>query len=232
MTSLEIVLPRSNVAFADEKAALFFLTDASSAGADSYDEWVGSPQNPPNRLMAEDLRAVNRTMRGRSATKHWPELALDGDLAWLSAIPTTWSLLEIDDDGWKLERCEQRLTTALSALNGPYRRAAVVTKMLHIKRPAFIPICDSYVATVMGLPAWDAESTVSLVLAIRDVGRRNLGVLRTIDTRLRSIGIERSLVRILDALLWFDAPSQGMPGAYARFEGWLVGHKGGHLFFE
>ena len=47
----------------------------------------------------------------------------------------------------------------------------------------------------------DAESTRLLVLAIRDVGRKNLDVLKLIAARLKSIGIDRTLVRILDALL-------------------------------
>jgi hypothetical protein len=43
----------------------------------------------------------------------------------------------MDTNEWRHEGCEQRLVAALEALDGPYRRGAVVTKMLHIKRPAF-----------------------------------------------------------------------------------------------
>ena len=85
----------------------------------------------------------------------------------------------------------------------------MVTKLLHIKRPRLIPICDSFVAATMEKRAWDAESTASLILAIREAGRSNVEVLKTISSRLESIGFLRPLVRILDVLRWFDAPYSG-----------------------
>jgi hypothetical protein len=228
----EVHLPSGTVIrYADEKAALFFITDASAAGANSYDAWVASPDNLPNAFTSGDLTAINTTMRGRSAAKQWSAFTTGADLPWLKEIDPEWDLIAMPDTEWSERGCEGHIRRAMHELTGPYRRAAVVTKLLHIKRPRLIPICDSYVAKIMGKPAYDADSTTSLILAIREVGRANLEALREVASRLAGIGVVRPLVRILDAMLWFDAPPQGPPGAYALFEDWLVRWHGGALFF-
>ena len=140
-------------------------------------------------------------------------------------------LIEMSDSEWVAGSCADRVRHAMTVLNGPYRRAAVVTKLLHIKLPSLIPICDSYVSATMGMRAGDAESTSLLILAIRETGRANLDVLREVASRLQSIGVDRPLVRILDVLLWFEAPSTGSPGPYGLFEDWLVRRRQGQLFF-
>lgn len=230
--SISLRLPSGRaIQFADEKAALFFITDLSAVGAASYDTWVHSAANVKNAFTAGDLRAVNTTMRARTAAKHWVQFTTGEDLPWLEALGEEWDLIEMPGHDWQRSSCEHRLGLALEQLDGPYRRASVMTKLLHMKRPRLVPICDSYVAKSMGVSAWDARSTLSLILAIRETGRANIQALQEISARLASIGFERSLVRILDVLLWFDAPFEGMPGPYGLFEKWLVEHHGGRLFF-
>jgi hypothetical protein len=225
-------LPRGRlVEYTDEKAALFFLTDVSAVGAASYDSWVSSPNNMKNAFTAADLTAINTTMRARTAAKYWEAFTAGDDLPWLVALDQRWDLIEMPSEDWRASFCEDRLREALHQLDGPYRRASVMTKLLHLKRPQLVPICDSYVAKSMGVSAWDAESTLLLILAIRETGLMNLKALREISSRLASIGFERPLVRILDVLLWFDAPYEGTPGPYGLFEKWLVEHHGGRLFF-
>lgn len=231
--TLEIRLPSGSVIrYPDEKAALFFITDASAAGADSYDAWVASSENLANAFTPGDLTAINRTMRGRSPADAWSAFTTGTDLPWLKEIDPAWDLIGMPETAWNQRGCEDQIRRAMHELNGPYRRAAVVTKILHIKRPRLIPICDSYAAGIMGMPAYDAESTTSLILAVREVGRANLGALREVESRLARIGVVRPLVRILDALLWFDAPPGGTPGPYALFEEWLVREHDGRLFFN
>lgn len=232
MNSPVIRLPTGRVIrFADEKAALFFITDVSAIGAASYDTWVRSKENLKNAFTAADLRAINTTMRARTAAKHWTAFTKREELPWLAALHQEWDLIETSDEEWRASGCEERLLHALRQLDGPYRRASVMTKLLHMKRPRLVPICDSYVAKSMGRTAWDAESTASLILALRETGRTNIDGLREISSRLASIGFDRSLVRILDVLLWFDAPYGGTPGPYGLFEEWLVEHRSGRLFF-
>ena len=110
-------------------------------------------------------------MRGRTPYKHWTRFTNGTDFVWLKAIQRDWDLIEMPGDEWGRTGCGDRIRDALIELNGPYRRASVVTKLLHIKRPRLIPICDSFVATTMERSVWDAESTASLIFAIREVGR-------------------------------------------------------------
>ena len=51
-----------------------------------------------------------------------------------------------------------------------------------------------------------------LAAAIRREGRRNIQVLRRIQEELTSEGIERTLIRIFDGILWYSHPAAGVPG--------------------
>jgi hypothetical protein len=52
-----------------------------------------------------------------------------------------------------------------------------------------------------------------LAAAIRREGRRNIQVLRRIQEELISEGIERTLIRIFDGILWYSHPAAGVPGS-------------------
>lgn len=229
--SLDLQLASGHVIrFADEKAALFFLTDASAVGSKSYDAWVVSPANDRSAITREDIGVINRTMRARSSVARWHELTSATHLPWLEALSPGWDLVSTSDGEWQADGCEAAIRDAMRALNKRHRRAASTTKLLHMKRPALIPVCDSYVAATMGMSAWDADSTTVLIQAIRRLGRDNLRVVTEVQSRLRSIGFDRTLARILDVLLWFTAPSSD-PGPYGLFEQWLVTERAGRLFF-
>jgi hypothetical protein len=91
--------------------------------------------------------------------------------------------------------------------------------MLHLKRPRLFPVLDSLVAQMLGgTVADDAPVGVRVARAteltthVRREGRRNLAVLTELQRRLDEAGIERSLVRILDAALWLSHPAAGSGG--------------------
>ena len=52
----------------------------------------------------------------------------------------------MSDDQWQRNGCSDRIGTLFAEIFGLHRRAAVVTKLMHLKRPNLIPICDSLVA--------------------------------------------------------------------------------------
>jgi hypothetical protein len=216
--------------YADEKAALFFLVDPSSAGNGSYDGWASSRSNPPDSFVAQDLTAINTTMSMRSPKAAWSTFTTGGSQTWLQALDRKWDIIEMSDRAWVQKGCQATIGAAVMALNGKDRRAAGVTKMLHLKRPRLIPICDSLVMQMMGQNASDGPSTCRLIEAIRQTGRANRRQLQMISQELQTIGISRSLVRILDAVMWFDAPT-AKKGPYQMFEDWLTTHHGGRLFF-
>jgi hypothetical protein len=43
------------------------------------------------------------------------------------------------------------------------------TKVLHIKRPRLVPVCDSYVLRLMGIPGDTGASAVALIEHLRSL---------------------------------------------------------------
>jgi hypothetical protein len=226
-----IYLPAGRrVEFADEKAAFFFVSNVSSIGDNSYDARAASATNPKNSFVSADLTSINTTMTMRTSHKHWTQFTTGNSLPWLRRIPLDWDLVGMSPAEWQNEGCQSAMDAAVRQMNGPFRRAAGVTKLLHLKRPRLFPICDSYVMAMMGRTAWDARTTNLLIADIRDVVYANADALDAISAQLSNIGISRTKARIFDAILWFDAPSAST-GPYSAFQAWLVDHHGGSLFF-
>ena len=190
---------------AGEFAEFFFRTNASSAGPKAYDAWVLKGADP-NRITVDDVAAVNRTMAARTPYKYWTKFTdVDADEPWLAALDPEWDLYAMPENEWLKQVVHRGLGEAFKEVMGPYRGPAGTTKVLHIKRPRLIPVCDSYVAGVMGVRFGDEvkwQDLLRLVMHLRRQGQANLDALLTIQQRLQKAGFERSLVRILDALLW------------------------------
>jgi len=206
------------IPYADDVAEFFFRTNLSYR----YDEWAATDTNR-NRITAGDITAINQTMAARSSAKHWDKFTTaKSDLASLAALDTRWDLFEMTDEAWKSNDMETALAKVFESVMGPYRGAAVVTKVLHIKRPKLIPVCDSVVAATMGTAldnSSDPWSVGRFVVHLRAQGRENLDSLSAIQERLRVIGFDRSLVRILDSILWTSGLREG---PYAVFRDWLT----------
>lgn len=198
-------------------ALQFFSTDASSVGPGAYDQRAG--RGEPNRITTEDIRAINQTMRARSPHSAWEPLtaALD-ELPWLTAIDRNWDLIGTDDEVWQRAGGADRLAAAIEATVGPYRRLSVATKVLHLKRPRLFPVLDSLVVDLIGGLAY-LQRPAKLLLHLREQGRANLTALTAIQAELaaQEQPLERSLVRILDALLWSSHPTAGIA---ATLSGW------------
>ena len=227
---IEINLYNRTITHADERTAFFFIADLSSVDAKGYDRRVLSPDNPPNTITGDDITCVNTTMMARTPRHAWkPFIDSKDTLSWLTALDPSWDLLEMDDGAWSGSGCEGRLEAAFKALMGPFRTTAVTTKVLALKRPKLIPICDSFVSDMVGGKPGDYHAKTDLILEVRKVGRDNLAALQEIDGRLRTIGIKRTLVRILDGLLWSEYMDAGR---YAEFGKWLIQYRSGRLFFS
>jgi hypothetical protein len=198
-------------------ARAFFLGDASSIAEGSYDSLAGHGDS--DRITTVDIQAINRTMRARS--KHsWWEPVLNRELPWLSALRIDLDLIASDDESWVAADGYRLMSEALTAAIGPYRGPSVATKVLHLKRPRLFPVLDDLVAVMLGVNMPDDASVerrvriaINLVRHLRDQGRANLTQLKTIQAQLRAEGMERPLVRILDAILWLSHPAAGVPNA-------------------
>ena len=210
-----------SIQHAGDLAEFFFRANESSAAPNGYDEWTLTGADPC-RIRSGDIAAVNRTMAARTAARHWESFtSADTDEPWLCALDQDWDLFATPEEQWLQHAVQYRLGDAFKAVMGPYRGAAVTTKVLHIKRPRLIPVCDSYVARMLGVELWDSSDwrgLLRVVLHLRKQGQANLESLQTVQAGLQDVGIERTLVRILDALLWMRSSSSG---PYHAFVQWL-----------
>ena len=81
---------------------------------------------------------------------------------------------------------------------------AKMTKALHPKRPALIPMLDSVVQAYLGMDESGSfgERATALVRAYKQDLDRNRAGLRRLRRELASRGYELSEVRLLDVLIW------------------------------
>ena len=203
-------------------AETFFRRDPSATGKGSYDEWIADTQEDSSRrdrIDDGDVTAVNRTMAARTSHETWGEVIRENDWSWLTAIDPAWELFALDAPEWATGLAPEVLRTAFAAVKRPGLNIAVITKVLHIKRPKLIPVLDSLVlGQVGGRVSDDVASWVDVIEHLRAVGLANHNALVSIRQHLRATGLhERSLVRILDSLLWTCTPGSAL---YARLEGW------------
>jgi hypothetical protein len=189
----------------------FFTLDASSLPG-GYDDLAG--RGEPDRITSADIVAINTTMRARSPHRAWADLTDHrGLLPWLSALDSEWDLIAPDEATWS--RAQPANATALTATVARGRGLSVATKVLHLKRPGLFPVLDSLVLQQLGVT--DSIAPMAIVEHLRAEGRRNLEVLQAIQAALRPT-YERSLVRILDALLWSSHPAAGIAPALGGWE--------------
>jgi len=198
-------------------ASMFFTTDPSSVGMGSYDSLCGKTRL--DQFEIADIETLNRTMRARTAHDRWAPL-IDTPLPWLQALDPQIDLLETEDAVWAQAHAEHAVLAALAAVVGPGRGVSVATKMLHLKRPRLFPILDRLVVEMLGgtlaedaAPEIRARLAANLVLHVRAQGIRSLDPLREIQSQLARLDLDRSLVRILDAILWLAHPAAGNTGA-------------------
>jgi hypothetical protein len=195
----------------------FFLGDPSSVAPNSYDSLAGHGVRA--QITTADITAINTTMRARSSHRHWEPIA-NRDLDWLAVIDPELDLIASNDEQWEGAHGANLSQSALRDAIGPGRGPSVATKVLHLKRPRLFPVLDDFVAVMLGMnmpsdapPARRAELAWTLMAHLREQGRLNLDALVRIHSRLQDERIERPLVRILDAIVWFAHPASGVPGA-------------------
>jgi hypothetical protein len=82
----------------------------------------------------------------------------------------------------------------------------------------WLPFSSGRPDPVWDLPVNDPDRQRGFVDYVRAVGRVNLDELRAVRDHLHAEGIaDRSLVRILDALLWVSSPGSGL---FSSLTGW------------
>jgi len=195
------------------KVLRFFAQDASSVGAHSYDTYITSGASPPNRVTDADVTAINGSMRARSRRAAWAPLIKRGELPELVVLPVELDLFQASEADWAQLGARERVSALFQSVMTKGIGITGATKLLHIKRPALIPVCDSYVLGFMGIPNIGAASGLALMDNLREIRGDLLPPLLELQRFLTEHGYSRTLVRVVDALLWTGYADKWLPSA-------------------
>ncbi len=174
---------------------------------------------PKDKVTREHIRLINSKMRARSPRKAWADI-LDKEFEELSQIPVGLDL--IDSEESEVEPALEalaKLTKRLSAVK--YLTDMAPSKTLHLLRPRFVAISDSYVREELSLnvepspsDTFYARRMIAVQRGIRELGLQNRTELNELSQYSSSLSVPVSdsenvsvrltKVRILDILLWTD----------------------------
>ncbi len=214
---MDIVIPRTGQVLTrcEERTLVFCALDAYGA----YDvKGIELSRQHPNRIVREQIKLMNDSMRARSPYAAWEQSGLLGAASpALLALPTNADLAEMPDDQW--DGVKALLYAAYERVIGPRIGAAAATKVLYLHRPRLVAITDAEVAEFFDcqrLPP--VERSLTVAERVRQMARfgSNLATLHSIQQYLSSRTVagkpvEVSKARILDALIWMKQRQ-----AYAR----------------
>jgi hypothetical protein len=105
-------------------ARAFFRADPSSVGPRSFDSLAGCGRH--DMITADDITAINRTMRARSSHASWEPL-LNRHLRWLSEVDPELDLILLNQAEWEAAEAERLARAALEATLGTNRGPSVAT---------------------------------------------------------------------------------------------------------
>jgi hypothetical protein len=206
----QLVIPRPALIVDDPPAHLlsFFGGGGNSPTPTqgAYDTYIASGLSPANQIVTADVKVINSTMSARSPYSDWSDVIRRGALPELRRIDLSWDVFLTPDKVWQAERVPDRLEALFGRVIGKGIGIARASKVLHIKRPCLIPICDSYVLMLMGIPGNDGASAVALIEHLRTLRTALLPTLRDLRRTLRKEGYDRTLLRIADGLIWGSYP--------------------------
>jgi Family of unknown function (DUF6308) len=192
-------------------AELFFASDVSSMGPESYDAYTEITDR--NRIERADIDVLNKTFRAMiMRLSEWEDLYTDEPLHWLVDLDEDWDLVTMPPEVWEEQQVAAKIEAAIMAIIGP-RAAGVAqaTKLLHLKRPRLVPVVDSYVAKAVGQRLKDekpkperAAQARMIIEHLRAEGVRLRPELEAIQGHLAvaELPVNRSRARVLDVLLW------------------------------
>jgi hypothetical protein len=191
-------------------AELFFASDVSSRGPESYDAWA--EHSDPERIAQADINVLNKTFRAMiMKLSEWEDLYTEETPPWLAALDQDWDLVTTPPEVWEEADIPGKIKTAIGAIiEARPAGVAQATKLLHMKRRHLVPVVDYVKRAVHGQlsdtaakPRRGAQATV-IIEHLRAEGRRLRPQLEAIQGHLAvaEIPVHRSLARILDVLLW------------------------------
>jgi hypothetical protein len=91
-------------------------------------------------------------MAARTAHARWTDLFTEGPSPILASLGKGWDLIEATPEQWTGESIASHVAGAIAEMRAAHRHHAVITKMLHLKRPSLVPV----------LEAWSSISSVAV----------------------------------------------------------------------
>lgn len=161
--------------------------------------------NPSNlgKITREDIKLAN--IMGARFGNPYSRNIVNRDI---SFVPYNLDLITMPTPNWNL--CKQAIKEPLqNLLDLPGVACAVLTKMIHRKRPNLIPVCDAIVAEDVlgtGIDKKNANTILMTMETLRDVGQKNLRALGQIrDFLVVKNGLpDLSNLRMLEVLYWME----------------------------
>jgi len=186
---------------------------------EEYEYYDGIPDSNPAKILPQDMLvtvAVNSFVTSAPKIRAVHRGLQSTCEEFLAEIPAEASILDYD------EECSQLHALLHAAIQPRGILVAVATKVLHRKRPHWLPMLDSVIChfylTAMGRTAmrsWlddkrkAADAAVTVFRAFREDIRHAVEPLREVQTALANNGYDLSLVRIWEVLLWTEVEPQG-----------------------
>ncbi len=218
---LKVAWDGDSINFFAEKLCVFCILGPDTGKDTFFVRHAQRWHNKPNQITEEDITAAN-SYQGRMSAEVGRRLQrLQGLSRLLKAVRPEWDLFGTKQQVWNDAISHvQKLLTGCVGVRGV--AVATATKVLHLKRPNLIPICDS---VVMGRLIQCSDSTNNVERAMECIERfrtiggsqENHAVLCKAREHLRQVLQEGnayhglSLVKVLDSVLWVDTKVEYWP---------------------
>ena len=198
-----------------------------------YDYDAGLRRSPCDVVREFHIEAINSVMRARSSRKAWQGI-VGLPLPELDRIGPELDLIDVNDSECRAANdALAEIVARFTAIAGLTEMG--VSKVLHLLRPRFVAIADSYVRDCLGISRSNPADTLLRVQgAIRDLGQSNREALTVLQEFAASLSpatpqrgrfaghpipVVLSRVRILDILLWTENAIHG-PTPHADWSRW------------
>ncbi len=179
---------------------------------DAYPRYDAVHIATDDAITERDIQGANGIGAG-IPPQSWAPVTSLARLAELAAIPRDADLIDIDDDAWaaSMQPLVAALFARLAAL--PHVETPRLTKVLYLKRPALIPICDATLLHALtGSSACDPSAGLRALDILRRLGRAHAKPLARAVAFLRERGfVALSRARVLEAALTMEADGRYEP---------------------
>ncbi len=176
---------------------------------DAYARYDAVHVAPDDRITESDIQGANGIGAG-IPPQSWESVTRLAALPELAAIPRDADLVGASDATWaqEIRPLVARLLERLAEL--PHVETPRATKVLYLKRPALVPVCDTTLLEALtSSPAHDTAAGLRALDLLRRIGRAHAGPLDRALAFLAGRGFASlTRARVLEAALSMEAAAR------------------------